>query len=808
MPRADVGRCIEAAVKACNGEAKRSQILQAVTIRLAYLENRKSLHAFAPEKVKKEVTTELQKRLEKLAGPDLANIKARIAMTSQPRRPDVQSLGGWKADDWARQLLGELTDAGLAAAAQDVLLCFQVDLWCDSASRLPRSVARDDLDFHPVLFPLVRAPSLAFRRIGRVGSFPLDTFGGLPPLSGVSILQIDFGSGDVLLDGLDGIFVQLPPPPSPGSCVWEPCSCSLRAQRSHLAWLESALGWIRHALLFAGSGRLSGLDLPFSPALGGRLAQWLLDSTQLLKELLGAELDFSQRPLQLATGCSGAEAPHFALRMLVGREGFQQLFGSDINETPRRFMLKNCKGQKHLFEDVKHVMEGRGSCARHGGCCPVPKEDVDIFIGGFPCTPYSFCNPKRFKRNCFTEPAAAPFFEMRKFIAVRRPRLVILENVRGLLAPNPETKDTPMDFILRGKNPGDPEHCYQGTEPGAQWGLSLIEGYGLHWDLLYSCDWGLPQRRPRVYIVMVREDAGGQEAADRIFEVLHACAGHLPCGSCNDFLYPEDHPRLNKAMQLAKGGSDSERKPCTPFTEALFKATRQEHGLDASERPYTNQRPRGWYPEATEKMVQQLDIIHALAEKRALDFKFLLADLSQQVSRGCWRDDGYVPTLTTAGSLYSFHHHRPIVGEECLRLNGFPVEELDIEGFTDNELKFLAGNAMSVSVVGAVLLASLVSVSWGEKRSAAVTKELPAPRDHGPRYRKKETGDKEVVLASLALDDDGSETELDPSESGTSARAAMLFLMAKELQAAKSEKGGGSSGTKRKRSTGQEQDAM
>ncbi|CAE7938046.1 CHT1, partial [Symbiodinium sp. KB8] len=316
--------------------------------------------------------------------------------------------------------------------------------------------------------------------------------------------------------------------------------------------------------------------------------------------------------------------------------------------------------------------------------------EVDIFIGGFPCTPYSFCNPKRFKRNCFTEPAAAPFFEMRKFIAARRPRMVILENVRGLLAPNPETKDTPMDFILRGKNPEDPQHCYQGTEPGAQWGLSLIEGYGLHWDLLYSCDWGLPQRRPRVYIVMVREDAGGQEAADRIFKVLHACAGHLPCGSCNDFLYPEDHPRLNKALQLAQGASSSERKACTPFTEALFKATRQEHGLDASERPYTKKRPKGWYPEATEKMVQQLDIIHALAEKRALDFKFLLADLSQQVSRGCWRDDGYVPTLTTAGSLYSFHHHRPIVGEECLKLNGFPVEELDLEGFTDNELKLLA----------------------------------------------------------------------------------------------------------------------
>ena len=29
-----------------------------------------------------------------------------------------------------------------------------------------------------------------------------------------------------------------------------------------------------------------------------------------------------------------------------------------------------------------------------------------------PAARYSFCNPKRFKRNCFTEPAAVPFFEM------------------------------------------------------------------------------------------------------------------------------------------------------------------------------------------------------------------------------------------------------------------------------------------------------------------------------------------------------------------------------------------------------------
>lgn len=32
-------------------------------------------------------------------------------------------------------------------------------------------------------------------------------------------------------------------------------------------------------------------------------------------------------------------------------------------------------------------MEGGGRCARHGGRCAVPAGEVDIFVGGFPCTP-------------------------------------------------------------------------------------------------------------------------------------------------------------------------------------------------------------------------------------------------------------------------------------------------------------------------------------------------------------------------------------------------------------------------------------
>lgn len=38
-------------------------------------------------------------------------------------------------------------------------------------------------------------------------------------------------------------------------------------------------------------------------------------------------------------------------------------------------------------EPTLHAVEGGGRCARHGGHCTVPSGEIDIFIGGFPCTP-------------------------------------------------------------------------------------------------------------------------------------------------------------------------------------------------------------------------------------------------------------------------------------------------------------------------------------------------------------------------------------------------------------------------------------
>jgi DNA (cytosine-5)-methyltransferase 1 len=54
----------------------------------------------------------------------------------------------------------------------------------------------------------------------------------------------------------------------------------------------------------------------------------------------------------------------------------------------------------------------------------------DLLIAGFPCQAYSVAG----HRGGFTDARGALFFDLARFIAAKRPRLLLLENVRGLLS--------------------------------------------------------------------------------------------------------------------------------------------------------------------------------------------------------------------------------------------------------------------------------------------------------------------------------------------------------------------------------------
>jgi DNA (cytosine-5)-methyltransferase 1 len=102
---------------------------------------------------------------------------------------------------------------------------------------------------------------------------------------------------------------------------------------------------------------------------------------------------------------------------------------------------------------------------------------IDLLAGGLPCPPFSVAGKqlgKNDERNLF--PAAI------RLVDETRPKAVMIENVRGFL-----------DAVFED---------YRGFIKAE---LKKL-GYEAHWRLLNASDYGVPQLRPRVVIVALRDD--------------------------------------------------------------------------------------------------------------------------------------------------------------------------------------------------------------------------------------------------------------------------------------------------------------
>ena|SRR3990167_125902 len=99
--------------------------------------------------------------------------------------------------------------------------------------------------------------------------------------------------------------------------------------------------------------------------------------------------------------------------------------------------------------------------------------DHDLLCGGFPCQSFSVAG----KSQGFNDTRGTAFFEIARILADKRPRHLLLENVKGLLSHD---KGKTFQTILR----------------------VLAElGYSVEWCVLNSKDFGVPQNRERVYII-------------------------------------------------------------------------------------------------------------------------------------------------------------------------------------------------------------------------------------------------------------------------------------------------------------------
>lgn len=99
--------------------------------------------------------------------------------------------------------------------------------------------------------------------------------------------------------------------------------------------------------------------------------------------------------------------------------------------------------------------------------------DFDLLVGGFPCQSFSIAG----KRAGFRDTRGTMFFEIARIVAEKRPRYLLLENVKGLLS-----------------------HDEGRTFATIIYSLDEL-GYDLQWQVLNSKNFGVPQNRERVFIV-------------------------------------------------------------------------------------------------------------------------------------------------------------------------------------------------------------------------------------------------------------------------------------------------------------------
>ena len=149
--------------------------------------------------------------------------------------------------------------------------------------------------------------------------------------------------------------------------------------------------------------------------------------------------------------------------------GADCVFASEWDKDARKTYITNFKKispnlfDKYFIGDINSIKN-------------IKKEipNFDVLTGGFPCQPFSHAG----HRKGFDDTRGTLFFNIAEIIRVKKPRAFFIENVRGLLNhDNGKTFEVIKNTIEKDL------------------------GYSFYYQIVKASDYGLPQLRPRLFMV-------------------------------------------------------------------------------------------------------------------------------------------------------------------------------------------------------------------------------------------------------------------------------------------------------------------
>ena len=242
--------------------------------------------------------------------------------------------------------------------------------------------------------------------------------------------------------------------------------------------------------------------------------------------------------MDLFAGCGG-------LSLGMEQAGFLPVFVNELNDDARGSYLLNrdfdLKGKpfnertefhsadiyeltQSRLEKLKKDFLDLGLIEDHGS-----HTSLDLICGGPPCQGYSGIGHRRsYAVEKKDLPSNQLYEKMAEVIEFFRPKIFLFENVKGLLSS-------------KWTSEGNKGEIWRDVWTR----FHSIEGYTVHWQLVSAKDYGVPQNRPRVLLVGIRDDvmmSALNTVKPETEEQAHDVGAAVKCGFLPEPMTGDPHP--------------------------------------------------------------------------------------------------------------------------------------------------------------------------------------------------------------------------------------------------------------------------
>ena len=456
-------------------------------------------------------------------------------------------------------------------------------------------------------------------------------------------------------------------------------------------------------LLFRNQGQAKGLDQSLPPLLD--IGDIFTDITERALQLgLQNALDqFGDRPLRVATMCSGTETPILALQMiqdaLKSRSekvlSIEHAFSAEIVPFKQAYIERNFNPPL-IFRDITELTDAVNdevpmATTAYGAKAQVPT-GIHLLIAGTSCVDFSRLNQHRKSLTDGGE-SDKTWHAVLAYCKAFLPAVVLLENV----------KSAQWDSMLK---------AYDDI------------GYETAGVLADSKDFYIPQTRQRGYMVCFDKRRLPRAKAHSVGEEWKSLMGKFKryaSSPPSSFLLPSDRVPARERDRT----DDLKREVDWSQCEISQMQYRQDKRLGFF-RSFTHWQESGglkvpengsssWFHGQVERVLDTLDVAllrKALPRNGMYDsrFKTRIWDLSQNSYRN---EDtapfGIAGCITPSGQFFLSDACRQLAPEETLTLQGLPLDRISLTTEFASELQDLAGNAMTSTVVGSAICAALIA---------------------------------------------------------------------------------------------------